>query len=470
MPLDTSIYNSVRPFSMGDPLESAGKALALRDAQRKFTLEDDLAAAGAASDGDPEKMAQELMARGHYAPAIQLRSQAATLDKEKRLAANADLDRKLKLYEAAGSDAMALDGVYRQALQQAGGDRNRAVEAVTPVYQQARQKWAGLGVQLPEVFDPDANFAHIGQAKEALQYLKTLAPDIKMTDAGGQIVPTNVNPNAGPIGPISGATPIPKTAPPSAPTELARYQAERAEIAKTNPNDPRLAQYDRVIANFKAGRGTDVTIQQPGPMTPGKTAGNKVDEDLLGVTRNLMQLDNIAAQFKPEFQRFQDKAGFAALKVKDSTVGLTNKEKRDLSEYSSYRRNAFNTLNDYIKSVTGAAMSEAEANRIRKSMPDPGDGIFGGDSPTEFKAKLDDTLRQTKMAVARLSYIKRNGMSLEDGNGNPVVPLERMPALINQRGQEIEKELRATQPKADAKAIQKAVRRQLSVEFGLSSD
>ena len=464
MPIDTSIYNNVRPFMMGDPYESAGKALALRDAQRKFTQEEDLTAAGREAGGDPAKMASILLQKGQYAPALKLQSLAAEQKKTEAATLEADQKRFTTLLPVL-RDALARVNDDAGLAQYKSSIANIAATFTTPQFKQIMA--AGLQ-EIPDQFSPQWKQQQLVDAEEVL---KRTRPNVSLQDTGGQLVPVQTNPNAeGGFGPVAGAKPIPKTAPPAAPTELARLQGERDAIAQQNPNDPRLAQYDRVITNYKAGRG-DTNVQvNTGPMTPGKTAGNKVDEDLLGVTRNLMQLDNIAAQFKPEFQRFQDKAGYAALKVKDSTVGLTNKEKRDLAEYSSYRRNAFNTLNEYIKSVTGAAMSEAEANRIRKSMPDPGDGIFGGDSPTEFKAKLDDTLRQTKMAVARLSYIKRNGMSLEDGNGNPVVPLERMPVLINQRGQEIEKELRAAQPKADAKAIQKAVRRQLSVEFGLSSD
>jgi hypothetical protein len=98
---------------------------------------------------------------------------------------------------------------------------------VQPVYSQVRQRWAGMGHNLPESFDPDANFAGIGQAKEAIQYLKTLAPSVHMTDTGGSITPTNTNPLAGPVGPLAGAQPIAKTAPPGAPTELNRLMTER---------------------------------------------------------------------------------------------------------------------------------------------------------------------------------------------------------------------------------------------------
>lgn len=408
---------------MSDPYESAGKALALREMQKKYSIEDDIAQIGAASGGDPEKMSQALLERGHYQPALQLRSQAASLKKEQRLTENAEIDRKLKLAEAAGSDAIALDAAWRQTLQAAGGNPQAALQQMQNIYGQVRQKWKGLGYELGEQFDPDANFASIGQAKESVHYLKSLAD-------------------------------------PKKPSAVQEYEYAVKQGYKGTFRDFELE-------NRKAG-ATALTVNT-GPMLPGKAGANKVDEDLLGVTRGLMQLDQIQSQFKPEFQQYMDKAGFVALSVKEKAgFKLTNKQQKDLTEFAAYRRNAVNSLNEYIKQITGAAMSEPEARRILSGMPKPGDGIFDGDSPTEFKSKLDDAMQKTKMAVARLAYIKRNGMSLEDGQGNATVPLERMPQLINDRGREIESELKKTG--VSGRPLERAVRRQLGVEFGLVSD
>lgn len=440
-------------------IQIAGAQQALEANRRKFSLEDDISSALTETGGDYSKASQLLAQRGRGSAALQVQDKATAQRK-------AQVEEKLKLWEAVGSDAITLDQTWRQLLQKNGGNPQSAMLEMQPVYGQVRARWSQLGHQLPEQFDPNANFAGIGMAKENIQYLKTLAPNIHMTDTGGTVTPTNTNPLAGPIGPVQGAQPIQKTAPPAAPTELKRLQDELAAMPE---GDPRRAQHEKAIKEFKAGKGDQNVTVNTGPMLPGKQAGNKIDEDMLGVTRNLMQLDTMASQWKPEYQRFSDKAGYAALKVKDSTVGLTNKEKADLTAFSQYRRNAFNTLNEYIKSVTGAAMSEAEAQRILKGMPNPGEGFFDGDSPTEFKAKLDDALASTKKAVARLSYLKRNGMSLEDGLGKGI-SLDKMPELMNQRGKEIEAELKKAQPSVDAKALGKAVRRQLAVEFGLSSD
>jgi hypothetical protein len=462
MAIDTSIYNNVRPFTMADPYESAGKALALRAMQKKYTIEDDIAQAGAETGGDPTRMAQALLAKGHYEPALKLQAQAAALRKE-----------QAGVLQAEQSRFASLLPVLRNELARVGDDAGLAqLRMKTATLAQGftspqfQQMLTSMAQEIPERFDRNWQQQQLMTADDLL---KRLTPEIRYTDTGGALTPIQTNPNApGGLGVVPGAQSIQKTVAPQAPTELARYLAERAAIAQQNPNDPRLPQYDKVIAGFKAGRSTDITLSQ-GPMETGKAGGNKVDEDLLGVTRGLMQLDQIQSQFKPEFQQYMDKAGFAALAVKEKAgFKLTNKQQKDLTEFASYRRNAVNSLNEYIKQITGAAMSEPEARRILSGMPKPGDGIFDGDSPTEFKAKLDDAMQKTKMAVARLAYIKRNGMSLEDGSGNPVIALERMPQLINERGRAIENELKKTG--ASGKPLERAVRRQLGVEFGLVSD
>jgi hypothetical protein len=115
-------------------------------------------------------------------------------------------------------------------------------------------------------------------------------------------------------------------------------------------------------------------------------------------------------------------------------------------------------------------MSIPEAERITRAMPNPGTGIFDGDSPTEFKSKMDDAIRVARMAEARFVYLKRNGMSLTDAAGNSIVPLERMPSLMNERGRELEQTVKQRNPSANAQDIRKMVTRQLAQEFGLAAD
>ena len=199
------------------------------------------------------------------------------------------------------------------------------------------------------------------------------------------------------------------------------------------------------------------------PIIPGKPAQNKVDEGLLDAGMRMQQLTAIERQFRPEFQEIGAKWDAIKLSARDKSglMPLDVGEKQRLTQFSQFKRNAIDAMNQYIKSVTGAAMTNAEAERILRGLPNTGTGLFDGDSPTEFKAKLDDTMRQVRMAEARLVYIKRNGLNLGD------VELDRMPTLMNQRGAEIEGLVRKSNPKMPDDAMKKLVRRNLAQEFGL---
>ena len=65
-------------------------------------------------------------------------------------------------------------------------------------------------------------------------------------------------------------------------------------------------------------------------------------------------------------------------------------------------------MNRTIKDLTGSAMGVEEAARIMATLPNP------DDSRPQFQRKLEDA-QQTRMALARLTYIKRNGLGMESG-------------------------------------------------------
>jgi hypothetical protein len=257
------------------------------------------------------------------------------------------------------------------------------------------------------------------------------------------------------------------TRPDKEPTEtpLGKLLRERDTLP---PNDPRRSLYDIAIANASKNAGGGVNVSVSPTLQMGKEASNKIDTGLLDTTQGVMKLSAIEGMFRPEFQQIAPRAAAMWSSWKDKAgVGLNPDESKFLQDFSAYKRNSINALNEYIKSVTGAAMSEPEARRIMEGMPKPGEGLFDGDSPTQFKAKLDDAMKQTKMALARYEYIKRNGIALTDNNGNAVVPLERMPQIMNDRGNELEAQFKKSNPSMPPAEIQGRVRAVLAKEFGL---
>jgi hypothetical protein len=221
----------------------------------------------------------------------------------------------------------------------------------------------------------------------------------------------------------------------------------------------------KLKSQYKVGTGSEVNVYPNGALKPGTVAGNKVDEGILESTARLQRLSAIESSYKPEYLKVGTRLGNTWSKIKEKAgVDLSGEDQKSLREFSQWKRQSLENLNQYVKEITGAAMTDAEAGRIRAALPDPGQNFWDGDSPTEFKSKLDDVTRQIKMAEARFVYIKRNGMSIEG------VPLERMPQIMNARGAAMERELRQKNPKMDTKTVQNTVKRALAQEFGLASD
>lgn len=192
-------------------------------------------------------------------------------------------------------------------------------------------------------------------------------------------------------------------------------------------------------------------------------ARGQLDKDLLAASEGRSRLYETARTFRPEFQEVGTRWNSMISAAKEKVgINLNPQEKKLLTDISEYKRTAFSNLNNYIKSVTGAAMTEAEAKRIMKGMPNPGDGLLNGDSPTEYQAKLESVLRELDKTVARLHYIRSRGdVTIND------VSLEEMPGIMDQRGDEIFSEITARNPNLPETEVNKLVSSQLANEFGL---
>jgi len=171
------------------------------------------------------------------------------------------------------------------------------------------------------------------------------------------------------------------------------------------------------------------------------------------------RLNQIKSTFRPEYLniKFRGKQEWASLK--DKFTSLDPKDKAVLQGYSTYKQNSINNLNQTIKDLTGAAMGVQEAERIIAGAPNAGTGVFDGDSPSNFEAKLNNQIQQVQYALARKQYSLNKGLRWE------AIPLEKMPEIVNQRGKEIAKTYNLDPNKpADLTTIQ----RQLAAEFGIS--
>jgi len=245
--------------------------------------------------------------------------------------------------------------------------------------------------------------------------------------------------------------------------KFTREQAEAIAAKAALERNPALADLITNALNPQAGKN----LQKP--------TKNILEKEQLNTIQSLARLSEVKKNFKKEFQQIFPRLGFAwtSLKSKFDIGTITPKERKQAVEYAKHRRSGIENINRYIKEITGAQMSEAEATRLKLAQPDPGAGIFNGDSPLDFEGKLDGAIASAKMARARLNYLRKNGLVSGprpfDGPAGSALAekwsLDRMSGIINQRRDEILKEISGANPQFGTRELLPIVKQRLQAEF-----
>jgi len=151
-----------------------------------------------------------------------------------------------------------------------------------------------------------------------------------------------------------------------------------------------------------------------------KQSKNDVQTALLQTTDRKRRLNRIIDSFNPEFLTAQGKikSGTLSFLEKWGMKDLSPEEIEYQEQYTNFMKDSYAEMNQYIKDITGAALSEFEAERIRKAIPDP-----EKDSPTVFKRGMERAYEELQIAEARLAYLNSKGLgsvrelSLDDFTG-----------------------------------------------------
>ena len=227
-----------------------------------------------------------------------------------------------------------------------------------------------------------------------------------------------------------------------------------SDPAEMTPQQRQLLQAEATRRGIGEGQKINVYTGQLD-----KTNKTKVQEQQLNTGDQIARLNNIQFSYRPEFLNIKFRAGQEWNSLKDKFGGLPEAEKSALTNYSTYKQNSIQNLNLTIKELTGAAMGVQEADRIITSLPNPGTGIFDGDSPTQFESKLNNGIQQAKYALARKQYSLKNGLNWQD------TPLDQMPAIVNKRAADIAKQYKLDPNKP---ADRNTIKTQLAAEFGIA--
>lgn len=199
-----------------------------------------------------------------------------------------------------------------------------------------------------------------------------------------------------------------------------------------------------------------------------KPTVNQLEERTLNAAGQLGRLNDIMQRFDPKFLDITNRLKMTGASWAAKFGGkLKPEDEKDLARYAAFRSAAVNNLNAILKETSGTAVTPQEYERIQNDQPVAGTGIFDGDDPISFVAKYKRTTASIKSAIARLNFMRAKGLNFDRGSLDQFMSLDDVPEVMERRGEEIERDLKAANPKADPMSIEQNVKQQLKREFGI---
>ena len=215
--------------------------------------------------------------------------------------------------------------------------------------------------------------------------------------------------------------------------------------------------------SLSVGPDGEVNFSTGGASGLGNRAQNEAETKLLGMGDTLMQVTRLAERFKPQYQTIGGKAAgnvWLPLKDKFAKGSLTQEEQAYLEDFTNYRAEAGQLFSSILKDLSGVAVNPTEFKRAEAYVPNPGTGMFDGDSPTQLKSKSERFVDFYKKAMARYAYVTRKGMNIGD------VKLNDVPQLMQKRGNQLSREYK--KQGMEGAELREAVKSRLAQEFGLT--
>jgi hypothetical protein len=202
-----------------------------------------------------------------------------------------------------------------------------------------------------------------------------------------------------------------------------------------------------------------------GDQRMGKAANTTNDKAELSATNQIAILDRIKQSYNPEWLKIPTRIKLWGSALTEKFGTLNPKDAEELRSYAKFRQSAWRNMNQVLKDLAGTAVTESEMKRQLLDLPDPGQGITDGDAPSVFESKLDGATAFAKSAIARSRYLRSQGFTGKPWEAG--VAVEDMPGIINQRGQQIEQQLRAQNPGINPQSLEMQVDKTLKQEFGI---
>jgi len=150
-----------------------------------------------------------------------------------------------------------------------------------------------------------------------------------------------------------------------------------------------------------------------------KSAKAEQEKSYLAMSDQLQMTQNTRASYQPRFATLGGKWDNLSNATKESLgFELSPQEKRDLEDFTAFRADNGESFAKTMKEMSGAAVTTSEAPRQEIYLPKTGTGIFDGDSPTQFEAKLNRQEAYLSAAMWRKKNLLDKGIDLKTASTN----------------------------------------------------
>lgn len=240
-------------------------------------------------------------------------------------------------------------------------------------------------------------------------------------------------------------------------TALADYRRKQTHIRESTDGVDVQFNEDGTVAGIRTGSAASLPALTVASRT--KLQGKRID-----TVDQLSRLADINKLYDPKHLTFDNRWTSMVSDIRERVGGpeaLSEKERKELSDFASFRQASIRNLNKSLNELSGAAITAQEFERLKQDMPNPGIGLFDGDGPTQFKAKLDSATRLSRNAILRYNWALNNNRNpLDSGIG-----LADVDDLVERRFGELMRE--ATAKIADPVTAKAEATARLKQEFGM---
>ena len=199
----------------------------------------------------------------------------------------------------------------------------------------------------------------------------------------------------------------------------------------------------------------------------GKHTTDKMNEKQFNAIEQVSRLNTVADAFDPKFLTLGETVKQAKLSWQEYLTGsIPPESEADRSKYVTFQQSTLNNLNKYIQEMTGAAMSDGEAARLKAAMPNM------NMDPTQFKTALNNVRSQSLLAIARYNYLRDTQFKGKAWDAKEVenhTSIDGMRKIIHDRRDQLLKDIRSEYPKANEADVQNAVKARIGRQFGIDA-